>query len=93
MDYQFNGDVITATLKEPTGEIDAKGNEVFNETSETFDFSAMPDGEATEIIPETLPIKPIKKAKRVAGVLEVELLHYHGPNATEAERYPDWMEV
>lgn len=75
--YTFGNDVITA-------EIDGQ--------TDTFDFSEMPDGEAVSI-ETTLPVNPVLSARRVDGVLEVVLLNFIGPDATEDERYPDWQEV
>lgn len=76
--YAFNGEVITATL---------------NGESDTFDFSAMPEGKATDF-DSTLEPCPIKSAERDAnGELWVELMTYIGPNATESERFPEWEDV
>lgn len=75
--YTFGYDVITA-------EIDGQ--------TDVFDFSQMPDGEAVNI-ETTLPINPILSARRVGGVLEVVLLNWIGPDATEEERFPEWQEV
>ena len=77
INYTFGNDVITA-------EIDGQ--------TDTFDFSEMPDGEAMNI-ETTLPVNPIISARRINGVLEVVLLNFIGPDATEDERYPDWQEV
>lgn len=75
--YTFGQDVITAELDGVT---------------DTFDFSQMPDGEAVDI-ETTLPVNPILLARRVDGVLEVVLLHWIGQDASEEERFPDWIEV
>lgn len=77
INYTFGNDVITATIDGQT---------------DTFDFSEMPDGMATNI-ETTLPINPILSARRVGGVLEVVLLNWIGPDATEEERFPTWQEV
>ena len=77
INYTFGQDIITA-------ELDGK--------TDTFDFSQMPDGEMVEV-ETTLPINPIISARRVDGVLEVILLNFIGPDATENEKYPDWVEV
>lgn len=82
--YQFATDIITATYT-------AEGQEPI---SDTFDFSTLPDGEAqVELIETVLPVNPIKSAKRVNGEMWVELLWYHGPDAPESERFPQWQEV
>ena len=75
--YTFGNDVITA-------EIDGQ--------TDTFDFSDMPDGEAVDI-ETTLPVNPIISARKTNGVLEVILLNFIGPDATEEERFPTWQEV
>lgn len=77
INYMFGSDVITA-------EIDGQ--------TDVFDFSQMPDGEAVSI-ETTLPVNPIISARRVNGVLEVVLLNFVGPDATEEERFPTWQEV
>lgn len=60
--YEFDGEVIMVTL---------------NGQTDTFDFSAFPNGEArVELIETVLPENPIKAAKRVDGELYVELLRY-----------------
>src|SRR5690606_40313482 len=77
IEYSFSGETITATI---------------DEQSDTFDFSQMPDGEMVEV-ETTLPVNPIISARRTNGVLEVVLLNFIGPDATENEKYPDWVEV
>ena len=84
--YEFDGDVITATICNFT---------------DTFDFSEFPDGElkkydeetGEELIKTNLPINPIISAKRENGVLSVVLLNWIGTDASEEERFPDWIEV
>jgi hypothetical protein len=76
--YDLRGEVLTATLG--TGE------------SDVFDFSGLPDGRA-EGIETTLPVQPIVRAGRTTGILELELLKYIGLDASEAERFPNWIEV
>ena len=60
--------------------------------TDTFDFSAMPDGEAGEI-ETTLSLNPILKAERKNGILSVELLNFIDENATELEKFPLWTVV
>lgn len=82
--YTFAGDIITATYTAQNSE----------PVTDTFDFSQMPNGEANiDAIETILPENPIRSAKRINGVLHVELLYYHGPNATYEERFPKWQEV
>jgi hypothetical protein len=78
IEYQLEGEVLTATLD--TGETD------------TFDFSALPDGRAEEVS-TSLPIQPIVSAERVAGVLQLELLKFMGLDADHDTRFPTWQEV
>jgi hypothetical protein len=77
IDYTFVNEVITVDMEEGR---------------DTFDFSSMPDGLAEEIN-TILPYSPILRAERIDGVLSVELIKYVGPDATEQERFPEWMEV
>lgn len=75
--YNFSGETITATL---------------DGQSDTFDFSGLPDGRAYDI-KSTLPVNPIVDAIRENGILSVTLLNYISENASEADRFPQWMEV
>lgn len=75
--YSFTGEIITCDMEEGR---------------DTFDFTNMPDGIA-ENITTILPFSPILRAERKDGILSVELIKYIGPDATEEERFPDWMEV
>lgn len=77
IEYEFEHDIVHVTYKDQT---------------ETFDFSGMPDGRA-ENIETSLPINPIIEAWRENGVLHVKLLRFHGPDAGEKERFPEWQEV
>lgn len=78
LSYTFNGEKVTATL---------------NGASDTFDFTAMPEGRA-ESFNSTLDPCPVMSAERdSAGELWVVLRSHIGPNATRAERYPDWETV
>ena len=78
-DFVFSGESITAT---------------FDGETDTFDFSGLPDGEVDFSKIETmLPINPILIARRVDGVLSVELLNFISEDASELERFPEWIEV
>ena len=99
LEYAFTGDVITVTHKkvqEPTTTFDTEGNPTTVTpapiiTVDSFDFTGLPDGEAdVSLIQTTLPVNPFVSAKRVNGVLELVLINYHGANASEAERFPQW---
>ena len=79
INYTFENDVITATYKDLT---------------DTFDFSGFPNGVLNIVTIETdLEVQPILSAKRENGILHVELLNFIGEDATEEERFPEWMEV
>jgi hypothetical protein len=76
--YSFENDKITAT---------------FNGQTDVFDFSAFPDGKAESITTTILKYSPITSAERVNGELSVIVLNVIGEDATEEERFPDWMVV
>lgn len=78
-EFSFSGESITAT---------------FDGDSDTYDFSGLPDGEVDfSRIETTLAYNPILIARRVAGVLSVELLNFISEDASELERFPEWIEV
>jgi hypothetical protein len=97
--YSFGVDIIEATYNvvEWVTVTDAEGNQtqepqVIETQTDTFDFSAMPDGEAGETV-TTLPVNPIASARKINGELEAELRNFIGPDATEEERFPAWKVV
>ena len=78
-DFVFSGESISAT---------------FDGETDTFDFSGLPDGEVDfSMIETTLSYNPIIIARRVDGVLSVELLNFISEDASDAERFPEWIEV
>ena len=78
-EFSFSGEIITAT---------------FDGITDIFDFSGFLDGEADFSMIETmLEYNPILKAKRVDGTLSVELLNFISEDASEAEKFPEWIEV
>lgn len=80
-EYKFGNDVVTAR---------------FNDKTDTFDFSEMPNGiieEPWNDIETDLDINPILSVERVDGELRIELLNFIGADATEKERFPEWFEV
>ena len=78
-DFVFSGESISATFD---GETDA------------FDFSELPDGEVDfSMIETTLEYNPIIVARRVDGILSVELLNFISEDASELEKFPEWVEV
>ena len=82
IEYSLNGEAVTAKI---------------GDAEDTFDFSALPDGELNkeddESIETTLPVCPIISAKRVDGILHLELLNWLGPDAPYESRFPDWVEL
>ena len=77
--YTFDKNKITATYK---GTVD------------TFDFTGMPDGQLElSTLETTLELSPIISAERIDGVLYVELLNPISDDATEFQRFPEWIEV
>lgn len=77
--FAFEGETVTATL----------GSE-----SDIFDFSGFPDGRTDSSMVETiLAHNPIISAERVDGILSVELLNFISEDATEEEKFPEWIEV
>ena len=78
-EFEFSGEMIIAT---------------FDDVSDTFDFTGLPDGEVDYSMIETiLEYNPILKATKVDGILSVELLNFISEDATEAEKFPEWIEV
>ena len=45
------------------------------------------------MIETVLECNPILKAQRVDGTLSVELLNFISEDASEAEKFPEWIEV
>ena len=78
-EFEFSGEMIVATL---------------DGVSDTFDFTGFPDGEVGYSMIETvLEYNPILKATKVDGILSVELLNFISEDATEEEKFPEWIEV
>ena len=78
-EFEFSGEVIVAT---------------FDGIEDTFDFTGFPDGEVEYSMIETvLEYNPILKATKVDGILSVELLNFISEDATEEEKFPEWIEV
>lgn len=78
-EFEFSGEMIVATL---------------DGVSDIFDFTGFPDGEVGYSMIETvLEYNPILKATKVDGILSVELLNFISEDATEAEKFPEWIEV
>ena len=78
-DFEFSGEIITVS---------------FDGIEDTFDFTGVPDGDVDfSMIETTLAYNPILKAQRVDGTLSVELLNFISEDASEAEKFPEWIEV
>lgn len=89
LDYTFKEGVVTVYLKRD-GE----------EYTETFDFSSFPDGhlelydeEGKETVKHSLPIPVLLGAKRVEGVLHVELLKWIDSFDGIDSRISEWLDV
>ena len=77
--YTFDNDKITATYKG---------------TTDTFDFTGMPDGQLDLSTLETaLEVSPIMSAERIDGVLYIELLNPINEEDSEFHKFPEWIEV
>lgn len=87
IEYNFDGDKITATIDGITDIFDFSG------TSDGLLqlYSAEPPFEP--LFTTTLPIMPILSAKRENGVLQVEILRFIGAEADKSDKYPTWQEV
>jgi hypothetical protein len=65
-----------------------------------FDFSDLPNGEIdrggkdnSKEIETVLPVNPVISAKRVDGILHLELLNWINSNAPYESRFPEWVEL
>lgn len=76
--YTFEEDKVIAELD---GKVD------------TFDFSGMPDGKADSIESDILGFSPVISAERVDNTLHLVLLNFIDSNATNEEKFPEWIEV
>jgi hypothetical protein len=82
IEYSFCGEMVTARI---------------DEIEDTFDFSNLPDGELDRHedtqIKTILPVCPVISAKRINGILHLELLNWLGPDAPYESRFPEWVEL
>jgi len=80
IEYSFYGEAVTAKI---------------GDTEDIFDFSTLPDGELDRgrEIESTLPVNPIISARRIDGILHLELLNWIEPDAPYGSRYPEWCEL
>lgn len=80
IEYGFNGETLTVKI---------------GDTEDVFDLSSLPDGELDreQEIETALPVNPIISAKRVDGILHLELLNRIGSDAPYESRFPEWCEL
>jgi len=80
IEYGFNGETLTVKI---------------GDTEDVFDLSSLPDGELNmeEPIESTLPVNPIISARRIDGILHLELLNWIESNAPYESRFPEWCEL
>lgn len=83
--YSYNGETVSATYKGTTC---------------TFDFSSVLEGDlpiydinGQLLISNTLEINPISSVSRENGELSVTLLNFIGAEATDEEKFPQWVTV
>lgn len=84
--YSFTDSTIRATLSDGS--------------SDMFDFTDFPDGELVirdnesgeDLLDTSLSINPIWSVKKEDDILYVELLNYIGLDASQTERFPDWID-
>lgn len=63
------------------------------ETDE-FDFTDLPEGSLDcSDVDSTLSVQPIRSARKENGILYLELLHFISEDATDEEKFPEWVEV
>ena len=82
IEYSLNGEAVTARI---------------GTVKDTFDFSGLPDGELDRHedtqIKTILPVNPVISAKRIDGLLYLELLNWIGKDAPYESRFPEWVEL
>lgn len=73
---------------------------------DVFDFTPLPDGgldfggidletgiDTIKTIETVLPVNPVISAKRVDGILHLELLNWISTDAPHESRFPEWVEL
>lgn len=82
--YTFIDDILTV-------ECDGKTDE--------FDFTDFPDGrlqmyddKGNELVETKFEVNPLISAEKKEGVLYLELLNRISDNATEEEKFPEWID-
>lgn len=67
-EYTVNADILTVKI---------------GETTETFDFTGLPEGRAEEIIAETLPVNPIISAEKTGDTVSVTVIRFYDSDEKE----------
>lgn len=78
MEYSFEGEKVTIRI---------------NDITETFDFSVFEEGDILKNIESDLPVNPFIEIKRKEGILSLVLLRFIEEDASEEDKFPDWIEV
>ena len=79
INYEFSKESITITV---------------DGVSDVFDFTGIPDGSIDITSIETiLPLNPLVEAEKKDGILFIKLLNPITKEATELEKFPEWVEV
>ena len=60
--------------------------------TDTFDFSKVNELNPRQI-KTSLPVNPVVHVERVSGDLHLVLINYISDDATEMEKFPEYMEV
>lgn len=88
IEYRIDKDIINVKIEQ-----DGETHE------DTFDFKGLPNGRLdiydendNERIETDLPINVLLSAEKVDGELRVELLNWISSDASEEERFPDWVD-
>ena len=82
--YEFEGERIIVTYK--------YGDDPL--IQDDFDFSNFNDGRIeTDGIETIIPLQPISNAFREDGILYIELTNFIGEDASDFEKFPNWIEV
>lgn len=83
--YTFEGDALTV---------------VVDKIEDKFDFAGLPDGilqmtnaESEELVETVFENSPLLDAEKKDGVLYLTLLNRISENATEEEKFPEWIDA
>ena len=89
LEYQFEGEIVTVTLTR----YDEAQNKIIE--SDIFDFSTLPDNSSIiiEEVVTTLYVNPLLEVYKENGELFLKLLNFIDDNATETEKFPEWVVI